>query len=97
MNLTKNNRWKGLGEKDDAAVARHVAALDEVFSVYDVILSKQPYLAGEEITLADLSHLPHGNSLHTFGHGDLFEKYPNVKRWWTSLSERESWKKVLSG
>lgn len=34
--------------------------LDTVLAVYDKILAEQKYLAGGELTLADLFHLPNG-------------------------------------
>jgi glutathione S-transferase len=91
--LTKSS-MKGMGDTDSAAVARHVANLDATLAVYDGILSKQKYLAGDEVTLADLFHLPYGKMASNLGHKDVFDKYTNVKRWWDELENRESWKKV---
>jgi len=85
---------KGMGDTDPAAVARHVANLDATVTVYDGILSRQKYLAGDEVTLADLFHLPYGKMARDLGHKDVFDKYTNVKRWWDELENRESWKKA---
>lgn len=74
---------------------KHVAGIEEAFKVYNDILGKQKYLAGENITLTDLSHLPAGKILHDLGHKDIFEKYPNVKRWWDELEARDSWKNLI--
>jgi glutathione S-transferase len=50
---------------------------------YERILSKQRYLAGANVTLADLSHLPTGIVLSQIGINFLEDdqKYPNVARY----------------
>ncbi|PSR73844.1 hypothetical protein PHLCEN_2v10326 [Hermanssonia centrifuga] len=59
---------------------------------YETILSKQKYLAGDEITLADLFHLPYGAFIGKLGYSFLESgEYPNVTRWWTDISSRPSW------
>ncbi|KAF9236267.1 glutathione S-transferase-like protein [Melanogaster broomeanus] len=47
-------------QTDEAALAKHLAALNAKLDVYDVILGKQKYLAGDYVTLADFFHLPFG-------------------------------------
>ena len=88
------NRVKGLGPPDEARVAQAGAGLDEVFAYYDTVLAKQKYLAGDELTLVDLFHLPNGSALKAFGYKGTFEKYPNVDKWFTGLQERETWVKA---
>lgn len=70
--------------------------LDTNLAVYDKILSKQQYLAGDEITLADLYHLSYGEEAWEVGLADVVKKYPHVMAWFESLRSRNSWKKVLS-
>ncbi len=80
---------------DEAQVAKYAKELDATLKVYDGILAKQSYLAGDELTLADLFHLPYGKMCKTLGFADLFEgKYGNVKRWFDALEARESWVKA---
>jgi glutathione S-transferase len=86
-------RYRGL-EGDENKVSQYATELDTALSVYDGILAKHKYLAGDEVSLADLFHLPYGKLAKDLGFADLFEKYPNVKRWIESLENRESWKKV---
>jgi len=88
---------KGLGEADEEAVKKHAASLEAALVAYDAILSKQAYLAGDEVSLADLYHLPYGKIVRNLGYADLFAKYPNVTRWWNALEARESWKKANGG
>ncbi len=88
---------KGLGATDEEAVKKHAAALDATLAVYDVILSKQKFLAGDEVSVADLYHLPYGKMAKGLGFADVFAKYPNVNKWFDLLEARESWKKVTGG
>lgn len=37
---------------------------------YESILSTRPYLAGNNLTLADLYHLPYGQKIIDAGHGE---------------------------
>lgn len=83
-----------MGAADDGLVSSQVAALDAALAVYEGILSKQPYLAGNELTLADLFHLPYGQMTKDVGYAHIFAKYPAVNKWFDSLSARESWVKA---
>lgn len=63
--------------------------------MYEVQLAKQPYLAGEHFTLADLSHLPYTAYLvHVAGVTEPIYSRPHVKAWWDRISSRPSWQKV---
>ncbi|KAI0048491.1 glutathione S-transferase [Auriscalpium vulgare] len=83
-------------QPNEAHVAELVEQLKSKLDVYDVILGKQKYLAGNEITLADLFHLSFGSLLVATGLG-LFEERPNVSRWWTDITTRPSWLAVKDG
>lgn len=85
------NRLKGLGPPDTAKVAQAEADLEEVLVYYEKLLAKQTYLAGSELTLVDLFHLPNGSALKAFGYKGTFAKYLNVDRWFAELQERETW------
>lgn len=81
-------------EADEVLVSKYAAELDGVLAVYDTILAKQEYLAGNQLSLADLFHLPYGKLVKDAGFSEIFGKYPNVNRWFTKLESRESWSKV---
>jgi len=81
------------GKTDQAVVDKLVQTLDSKLAAYDVILAKQKYLAGDEITLADLFHIPIGSELEKAGIKVMF-KYKNVERWWKDLISRPSWQSV---
>ncbi|KAF8701401.1 hypothetical protein AX14_000468 [Amanita brunnescens Koide BX004] len=88
--------YRGL-ETDTAAVEKHVTALGAKLDVYEQILSKQEYLVGNELTLADLFHIPYGIKLYVTGHADLIDSRPHVKSWFEKLTKRESWQAIKDG
>jgi glutathione S-transferase len=70
------------GKTDEVRVGELATTLEGKLAGYEKILSKQKYLAGDEITLADLFHLPYGSMLAPQGFKFLedSEKFPNVAR-----------------
>jgi hypothetical protein len=86
---------RGLGATDEAIVQQHLTSLDTNLAVYETILSKQKYLAGDEFTLADLFHLPHGAKAAPLKLQSVVDKYPHVADWFKRIQERESWKQVV--
>ncbi|KAM6501820.1 glutathione S-transferase-like protein [Amanita muscaria] len=86
-------KLRGL-ETDEEAVKAAITSLEDKLDVYDKILSKQKYLGGDEITLADLFHLPGLDKFGEIGVGYLIDNRPNVKRWFEDLSSRSSWQSV---
>ncbi|KAL1942997.1 hypothetical protein VTO73DRAFT_4668 [Trametes versicolor] len=85
------------GKTDPATVERLKSTLEAKLAAYDVILGKTKFLAGDEVTLADLFHLPYGALLEKQGIDFLVSgKFPNVTRWWTEISSRPAWKKVIT-
>ncbi|TVY35340.1 Glutathione S-transferase [Lachnellula subtilissima] len=86
----------GKGPADEDLVAKYKSQLEDTLKIYDVILAKHAYLAGDQVSIADLFHLPYGALAKELGFRTLFDPYPNVKRWFESLEARESWKTVPS-
>jgi len=74
-----------------------ISGLEGKIEGYEAVLGKQKYLAGNEVTLADLSHLPYGSLV--FEHLKVVDltKYPNVHRWWSEITSRPSWQAVKNG
>ncbi|KAH6680616.1 glutathione S-transferase [Halenospora varia] len=85
-----------LGPTDEAAVTKSVASLEVALAVYEVTLSKQAYLAGDQLTLVDLFHLPSGVFTKGLGLSSSFDKFPHVAKWFARLEDLESWKKLLA-
>lgn len=92
----KSLRMKGLGPPDEARVAQAESHLDTCLALYDGILAKQKYIAGDELTLADLFHLPNGAALMAGKWKEVFAKYPNVNKWFKGLQESETWLKAAA-
>ncbi|EKM75849.1 hypothetical protein AGABI1DRAFT_116167, partial [Agaricus bisporus var. burnettii JB137-S8] len=90
--------WKPMiGQKtDENKVEEMKAKLAVNLDAYEQILSKQKYLAGDELTLADLQHLPYGSMLARAG-CNAIEERPNVARWFNDLASRPSWEAVKGG
>ncbi|CAN6305990.1 unnamed protein product [Urochloa humidicola] len=79
-----------------AAVAESERRLLRVLDVYDDALGRSAYLAGDEFTLADLTHLPgtHGVARSARGRALLASK-GNVARWYADISARPAWRQVV--
>lgn len=77
---------------DDLAKAQGI--LHEHFSAADKVLSKSPYLVGDQFTLADIAWSPLYFTLKEMTDLDL-ENYDNLKRWATALEERPSYKSAI--
>jgi len=89
------NKYRGL-DHDQAIVDKHISDLSGKLDVYDKILSKQKYIAGDEITLADIYHIPIGSLLGGLGY-NIIDSKPNVARWFKEISSRASWQAVKDG
>ncbi|KAG6901436.1 hypothetical protein C0995_012066 [Termitomyces sp. Mi166 len=83
---------------DQTVFDNSIVELDKRLNVYETILSKQKFTAGDEFTLVDLFHLPEGWLLEAAGSRIMYdEKRPNVVRWWRDITSRESWQAVKDG
>jgi glutathione S-transferase len=78
-------------------LAQSLEKLGKVLDIYEARLSKTEFLAGDFISLADLSHLTTGWKLFDkYKQGGVcFEGRPHVKAWWEAISSRPAWKRVL--
>ena len=68
-----------------------------MLDVYEARLAKQPYLAGQDFSQADLNHLSYMHALvHMAKVTEPLDKRPAVKAWWERCSSRPSWVKVTA-
>jgi len=82
------------GEKpDEVEVAKHKAAVLNSLDVYEKVLANSKFLTGDELSLADLFHLPFGIYAII---PEFLENRPNVSRWWSALTNLPSWVKVTA-
>ncbi|XP_028765930.1 glutathione S-transferase [Neltuma alba] len=82
-------------KQDEGAINLNGEKLAKVLDVYDRRLGESRFLAGDEFSLADLSHLPNTQYLMSTEKGELFTSRKNVSRWWSEISTRDSWKQVV--
>ncbi|XBJ03674.1 hypothetical protein VPH35_022770 [Triticum aestivum] len=75
-------------------VDESVEKLKKVLEVYEGRLSKQEYLAGSFISVADLNHFPFTLRFMETPYASVFDSFPSVKAWWEKLMLRPSMKKV---
>ncbi|KIM58480.1 hypothetical protein SCLCIDRAFT_1218602 [Scleroderma citrinum Foug A] len=83
-------------EGNEAIVKERLDVLNKKLDAYNVILGKQKFLAGDNVTLADLLHLPCGTVVATLaGLPEIFTSQPNVARWWNDLFTRPTWQDIM--
>ncbi|KAF8177782.1 glutathione S-transferase [Mycena galopus ATCC 62051] len=79
---------------DQAVLDQALTEFKEKLAVYEVILSKSKFLAGDEFTLADLCHYSYAPFLADVGIDVMTSQGPNVTRWWNDLMSRPTWVKA---
>ncbi|KAF9254745.1 thioredoxin-like protein [Marasmius fiardii PR-910] len=80
---------------DQNYVNKLMVTLEKNLQVYEQILGKQKYLAGDEISLADLFHISFGAMLPRAGIDIMETSGPNVTRWWRDITSRPSWQRCV--
>lgn len=70
------------------------AELGKTLDIMERELGRQPFLAGEQFSLADISYMPYIEYLFAGQEGELIQSRPHVAMWWKRISERPSWQKV---
>jgi glutathione S-transferase len=86
-------------EKVPSAVERYNNEIRRVLGVLDGVLSKQEYLVGGKVTIADLSFIPWNEAASTRILGtdfDFDKEFPAAAKWHKKLRERESVKKLYT-
>ncbi|KAF9777541.1 glutathione S-transferase C-terminal-like protein [Thelephora terrestris] len=86
-------------EKIPSAIERYNNEIKRVFGVLDSVLSKQKYLVGDKVNIADLSFIPWNSGVVNSSlvpDLDLEKDYPALARWHKELTERESVKKIYA-
>lgn len=81
----------------DEKLAHARASLDVTLDQLNQRLGESPYLAGPELTLADIVYLPYLEYLQHTPAFEAVQDRPHVAAWWLRCSERPSWKKTVAG
>jgi len=84
-------------ERDQAAVDESLAKLRALLPAYEARLSACRYLAGDDVTAADLCHFGFMRYFMETEYAAVVDAYPHVKAWWHALLARPSVKKVIAG
>ena len=71
------------------------AALDKTLSVLAVQLSKQAFIGGQTLTLADICFMPYFEYAMMTPARNIIERRSDVVRWWNAVRERPSWLKAV--
>ena len=80
-------------QRNDALIAASVAATEPLLDLLDAHLARQPFLAGERFTMADI---PVGCEIHRwFGLPQPRPSLPHLERWYASVSSRPAVRGVL--
>ncbi|KAL6627880.1 hypothetical protein ACP70R_031606 [Stipagrostis hirtigluma subsp. patula] len=84
------------GTPDQKLISKSMEKMKKLLDVYEARLSKFKYLAGDFVSLADLSHFPYTYYFMATPYVSAFDSYPSVKAWWESLMSRPAVQKVIS-
>ncbi|XP_047087438.1 glutathione S-transferase 4-like [Lolium rigidum] len=82
---------------DQDLVDGSIEKLKKTLEVYEARLSSSKYLAGDFVSLADLTHFSFMRYFMATQYAEVVEAYPHVKAWWEALLARPSVKKVMAG
>ncbi|XP_073001939.1 glutathione S-transferase F10-like [Typha latifolia] len=84
-------------EPDEEVVKDSKSKLNKVLDIYEQRLKEARFLAGDNFTLADLSHLPTAQRLvSNAGCRSMFTSRGRVNEWWQEISRRDAWRKVVA-
>lgn len=82
-------------DPDRSKIPELRAKLDTFLAILDKQLDTNAYIAGSDFTLADISFYAYNHELLLLpDFKDSFASFKNVTRWWTDISNRQSWKKA---
>jgi len=80
--------------QEEAVLAAAGTALDVACNALSKPLATQPYLVGDQLTIADIGYLPYLEYVMASPASEVIAKHPHVAAWWTRISERPTWRKV---
>lgn len=81
--------------QNQTEIAKNEKKFSNALDVYEKRLSESKYLAGDEFSIADLSHLPNTEYIvKATGKAELITSRKYVNAWWENISSRDSWKKI---
>ena len=79
---------------DEAAIAAAETALGGALAILDRALASRGFLAGDSLSLADVSLAPYVASLPMIGAERLLAGVANLGAWWERVQARPSWRRA---
>ncbi len=86
------NNEKGL---DSPLLPGALRRFKKVFGEIDQVVARQPWLAGDTFSLADLSLVVYVARMDKFGLSDLYLDVPNLTGWLGRIRARASWAEAI--
>jgi len=80
--------------RNQAAVDENLGKLRKVLEVYEARLAQSKYLAGDFLSVADLSHFTIMHYFMATEYAAVVEALPHVRAWWEELAARPAARKV---
>ena len=84
-------------QSETEEVKRALVELEAVLDVYNGILSTREYIAGDEYSIADISHIPYAYYFLKAGYKETLKKRENVYNWLKRIMRRPAVRRVLDG
>ncbi|KAL6597740.1 hypothetical protein ACP70R_046545 [Stipagrostis hirtigluma subsp. patula] len=85
------------GTPDERVIGESLERLREALEVYEARLARHRYLAGDAVSLADLSHFPYTHYFMGMPYAAAaFDTFPRVKAWWADIAARPAVQKVAA-
>jgi len=82
---------------DETICKEQVIKLTPIMTIINTQLGKTKYLAGDELSLADIFFTPFTYHLSTISEkSSLMDPYPNIIRWWSSISQTSAWEAIVA-
>jgi glutathione S-transferase len=81
--------------QDEAVLAAAGKSFDVALGAMEKRLAASPFLAGADLTLADIVFMPYFDYVMSTPVKGAITKFPQVTAWWNKVSERPTWKKVV--
>lgn len=88
--------WRG-EQADSKVVEEALVEVSKVLDVYNMHLEKHKYIAGDQYTIADMSHIPYAYYFLKCGYKDILKARPAVYEWLKDIIRRPAVRRVLDG
>lgn len=80
--------------RNQAAIDENLGKLRKVLEVYEARLAGSKYLAGDFLSVADLSHFTIMHYFMGTEYAAVVEEFSHVRAWWEELAARPAARKV---